>query len=32
MLNKQLAKLTDALILLNSFTSADRRALFAAMQ
>ena len=32
MLNKQLVKLTHALILLNSFTSADRQALFAAIQ
>lgn len=31
MLNKQL-KPTDALILLNSFTSADRQALFAAIE
>lgn len=32
MLNKRLVKQTDALILLNSFTSADRQALFAAIQ
>lgn len=31
-LNKQLVKQTDALIPLNSFTSTDRRALFAATQ